>query len=98
MIIKEIISQMENATQPVVKVLHKGDSFKVLVIGFKNGTVLKDHKTNKQTKLSVLSGEVIYTEGQKRVILEQYDDLDIPIDVMHAVEATEDSLCLLTQG
>jgi len=35
MTIKEIIQQLETADHPVAKALHKGDHFKVLVIGLK---------------------------------------------------------------
>ncbi|MDZ4680813.1 MAG: hypothetical protein SGI94_10265 [Saprospiraceae bacterium] len=98
MTIKEVFSALENATHPVARALHKGSDFKVMVIGFKKGMILKEHLTKTTTKLTILSGNVIYREGEKQVRLAQYEEVNIPVDQLHSVEALTDSLCLLTQG
>ncbi len=98
MIIKEILHQLETAQNPVVKAIHKGEHFKVLAIGFKKGMDLKAHKTNLAAKLTVLSGTVIYKQGDLIKTLLQFDETDIPIGIIHEVECTEAALCLLTQG
>lgn len=98
MLLKEIVKQIENSTHPVAKALHKGDHFKILAIGFKKGMILKEHQTHLPAKLFVLKGEVIYTENEISTTLSEYDEIEIPVKVMHSVEALEDSLCLLTQG
>jgi quercetin dioxygenase-like cupin family protein len=96
--IKDIKSQLDKAVNPIVKVLHKNDHFKVLIIGFNKGMVLKDHKTMLPAKLTILEGAVNYREGEKLVLLEQYDEISIPVNVLHSVEALKGSICLLTQG
>lgn len=98
MTIKSILEQLETAKHPIAEVLHKGEHFKVLVIGFKAGMKLKDHKANKTSKLTVISGSVIYKESERHITLETFNEIDIPINIIHSVEALEDSLCLLTQG
>jgi quercetin dioxygenase-like cupin family protein len=98
MIIKEILHQLETAQNPVAKAIHKGEHFKVLAIGFKKGMHLKAHKTNLAAKLTVLSGAVIYKQGDLIKTLLQFDETDIPIGIIHEVECTKDALCLLTQG
>lgn len=98
MIIKEIIEQLKSSEHPVAKALHKGEHFRVLVMGFKAGMKLKEHQAQLPSKLTVLSGEVVYCENEKEVLLKQFDETDIPVNVIHSVEATADSLCLLTQG
>ncbi len=98
MIIKDILAQLETATHPVAKAIHKGEHFKVLAIGFKKGMILKEHTTALPAKLSVLFGAVLYKEGAIVKTLLQYDETDIPVDIVHSVECTEDALCLLTQG
>jgi len=98
MTIKSILEQLETAKNPVAKVLHKGEQFKVLVIGFKTGMRLEDHKANQTSKLTVFSGSVIYRESEKSITLKTYDETNIPVNIIHSVEALEDSLCLLTQG
>lgn len=98
MIIKDILIQLKNSANPVAKTLHKGDAFKVLAIGFNQGMILKEHKTPLPARLTVLYGSVIYREADKTVALTQYDETDIPVNIIHSVEAVTDSLCLLTQG
>jgi quercetin dioxygenase-like cupin family protein len=98
MTIKEVLEQLQTATHPIAKVLHKGENCKVLIIGFKKGMKLKEHKAHLQSKLTVISGTVIYKQGEQESELKKFDEKDIPINITHAVEALEDSLCLLTQG
>jgi quercetin dioxygenase-like cupin family protein len=94
----KVIEQLETSTHPVAKPLRVGVGFKVIVIGFKSGMILKEHKTALPAKLVVLNGVVIYIEGDKRVVLHQYEEVEIPADVTHAVECVADALCLLIQG
>lgn len=98
MTIKEILQQLETAKHPVAKAIHKGNHFKVLVIGFNAGMKLKDHESPLPSKLTIITGKVIYKENAKEITLEIYDETDIPVNTKHSVEAIEDSLCLLTQG
>lgn len=98
MIIKDIYKQLETSEHPVAKALHSGEHFRVLTIGFNAGMKLKEHQAHLPSKLTVLAGEVIYSEGEKKVKLEQYDEVNIPVNTLHSVEALQDSLCLLTQG
>jgi quercetin dioxygenase-like cupin family protein len=98
MVIKEVMAQLESAIQPVTKILHKAENFKVIVIGFKNGMVLKEHKTTLPAKLTVLSGQVLYKQSDRSIELNKFDEIEIPLNIPHSVEAREDSICLLTQG
>lgn len=98
MTIKEIKKDLESSLHPVAKSLHHSTAFKVLIIGFNKGMILKDHKAHVRAKLTVLEGAVIYKEADRTVKLMQYDEVAIPIDITHSVEAVEDSLCVLTQG
>src|SRR6476659_6495890 len=98
MTIKEILNQLETANHPIAKPLHKGNNFKVLVIGFKSGMKLKDHQAQLPSKLTVISGEVIYKQHEKETELQKFDEVEIPVNTIHSVEAKEDSICLLTQG
>jgi len=98
MTIHEIFQQLQTATNPVIKVLQKGETFKVILIGFKNGMVLKEHKASLPARLIVLQGKVEYRETEKKIVLQQYDETDIPMHVIHSVACLEDALCLLIQG
>lgn len=96
--IASIMTALESSTHPVARALHKGDHFKVLMIGFKKGMILTDHKAHTTAKLTVLSGSVLYKESDRQINLKQYEEVDIPLEVTHSVEALADSLCVLTQG
>ena len=98
MTIKEIYNQLETAQHPVARALHKGTNFKVLAIGFKKGMIMKEHQAHLPAKLTVFSGKVQYIENERIITLSQFEEVDIPVEVIHSVEAVEDSLCLLTQG
>ena len=99
MIIKDILAQLEQAQNgPVIKVLEKGEHFKVIILAFKKGMELKAHCTPIPARLVVINGEVNYLETDRSLILTKFDDLPIPVNVQHSVKALEDSLCLLIQG
>lgn len=97
MIIKEVLQELEGREQPLAKALFKGEHFKALVLGFKKGMALKEHVAHLPSKLVVLSGAIVYRQEQE-TILHTYDEMVIPVNVPHAVEALEDSVCLLLQG
>jgi quercetin dioxygenase-like cupin family protein len=98
MIIKEIIEEVETSAHPVARALHKGDHFKILAIAFKKGMKLKDHQAHLVSKLTVLEGLVVYIQGECKTELNKFEDINIPVNVIHSVEALQDSLCLLSQG
>ncbi len=98
MIIKEILMLLETATQPVAKVLKKGENFKVMAIGFKKGMKLKEHKSPLAANLTVLYGKIIYKERLHEKLLTVYENTEIAVDEIYSLEALEDSLCLLIQG
>ena len=92
------MTALKASSHPVARALHKSDNFKVLMIGFNKGMILKDHRAHIPSKLTVLSGSVVYRENDREVRLAQYEEIEIPIEITHSVEALEDSLCVLTQG
>ncbi|MCQ6958350.1 hypothetical protein [Mucilaginibacter aquariorum] len=98
MIIQDVITQLKVADAPVVKVLVKGNSAKVIVLGFKKGMTLKEHQTGVPARLVVVEGKIDYFSANGKVTMDKFDDLDIPVNVPHSVEAAEDSICFLIQG
>ncbi|MEX0662874.1 MAG: hypothetical protein WD381_01225 [Balneolaceae bacterium] len=98
MTIDEIRKQLKKSKKPVAKSFHTGEHFKVLLFGFNKGMELEYHKAYHPTKLLVLEGEVIYKEKGEVRSLKQYDEVRIPTEMIHSVEALSDSIVLLTQG
>lgn len=99
MIIKEALAQLVAQQKgPVVKILEKGEHFKVIVLAFKKGMELKAHQTPIPACLLVMEGSVVYQEESRTINLAKFDDFSIPVNVLHSVNALEDSTCLLIQG
>lgn len=98
MIIKDVKEELKASNHPVAKSLHLGTNFKVLIVGFRKGMILKEHKAHMKSKLTVLEGAVMYHEKDSFLKLMQYDEVEIPIEKTHSIEAIEDSLCILTKG
>ena len=98
MIIKEILSELETKDHPVAKALYKKEGFKVLILAFNKGMILKEHKAHVPTKLVVLDGSVKYISEITEIELGKYDEFEIPINELHAVNALADSVCMLIQG
>ncbi|HEX9150890.1 MAG TPA: hypothetical protein VF842_02345 [Flavobacterium sp.] len=95
---KELFQKLENAVNPVTQVVQNTPCSKVIAIAFKKGMVLKEHKTDVPAKLLVINGNVIYNEQNHKEKLFLYDEKNIPVAILHSVEALEDSLCLLFKG
>lgn len=98
MILANIKAELETATQPVGKMLRKGDDFHVLAIGFKNGMILQEHKSALPARLVVLEGEVVYHSAKGASALSRYEEHEIPVNELHWVEARQDSLILVIKG
>lgn len=98
MSVRLILSEVDKAKHPVATAIQKGKNFRTLAIAFKEGMHFKDHRVHKPTKLLVLSGRILYKQNEKQILLKKYDELDIPVNASHTIEATEDSLCLLLQN
>jgi len=98
MIIQEVLTQLQSADHPVAKALHKMEHGKVLVLAFKAGMQLKDHRTPFSSLLLVLEGAVEYQEGTVVTKMYKFDEMPIVPEVVHAVHCLEDAICLLIQG
>jgi len=98
MIIKTILANLGDTDRPISKIIKAGDSFKTMAIGLKKSVIWRDHKAVMPTKLLVVEGLVTYVQGEKKIKLEKFDDLDIPVNIVHSLEAMDDSICILIQG
>jgi quercetin dioxygenase-like cupin family protein len=97
-IIKQALAELETKNNPVAKVLHKAADSKAIIMVFKKGMMLKEHKSALPAKLTIFNGAVSFVMLGETTILNQYDTMDIPMNEVHAVTALEDTVALLTQG
>lgn len=98
MSLQEILSEVKDATKPVTRLIRSGDGYKMMGMAFLKGMELKEHHSTKPAKLIVLQGSVDYVEGSDVRNLKAFEEIEIPVNVKHAVVCTEDALCLLIQG
>lgn len=97
MMLNDIQLLLETAEHPIARNIFKTDEVKILVIGFKIGMLLKNHKTPFKSKLMVLYGKVEYKEDNTLNLLSVLEEQTILPDQIHSVKALEDSMCLLIQ-
>jgi len=97
MIIHDVLAALKDAAGPVIKIWVKGNGGKVIVLGFRKGMVLKEHKMGLSTRLVVIDGQVNYFSANGAVTLNKFDELDIPVNEPHSVAALADSICFLIQ-
>lgn len=98
MVIKAALEELENSKHPIAKIMHTNGDCKTLVIVFKKGMMLKEHKTNTPATLVVIEGEVEYRTVKESVTLKKYNQTGITVGLLHEVEAKADSICLLIKG
>lgn len=98
MVIQDVMAALSEAAGPVVKVLVKGDQSKTIVLCFKKGMTLKEHQTGVKTRLVVIEGQINYFSAHGTVMMNKFDDLEIPVNIPHSVQALDDSICFLIQG
>ncbi len=96
--IKMISDQLNSSEKPVVKPLHKNKGFNAIVIGLKKGMILPSHKAKWPSKLTIIEGQVTYSENGKNYPLSKHDERDIEPEILHELIASEQSICLLTQA
>ena len=97
-VLKQLVADLQESSHPVAKALHfQNQGCRILMIGFKKGMHLKEHKVNLPATLYVLQGAVVYIQNAFKKEVKALENIDIPINEMHAVDALEDSLCLLIQ-
>lgn len=95
MILKQMMEDLESKSGPIAKQLYKNQMTKVLAIAFKKNMILKEHKAPGLTRLFVMAGKIEYRSNPQTLILNEYDEMEIPLDEVHSVYAIEDSLITL---
>jgi len=98
MTIKNILKELETAEKPVGKMFRKGEGFHVLAIGFKKDMLLPEHTSSLPARLVVIKGAVTYSNAEGSNELGLYDEYEIPVDEVHWVKASEESVILVIKG
>lgn len=78
--------------------LARGVDMTVVLTVVKAGTVIHEHQAPGPTTVIVLSGNVVFSAGTEKTALEGGWAVSFSADVIHAVEAEEDSVFLIVIG
>ena len=98
MTLKEVLKEMEAAKKPVVKKLQEGKEGHVLAIGMQSEVILKEHKSDIPAKIVVIKGQIAYNAEDEQIILDLFEEFDIPVGEYHWVQALKDSIFLVIKG
>ena len=78
------------------KTLVKEGPLRVILLGLKSGSTLREHEAGGSVSVHVLSGQVKVTSGDRIDALEAGNALVFSSSVAHSLEAQADSVVLVT--
>ena len=78
--------------------LARGDDLTVVLTAMTAGTVLHEHRAPSSATVVALKGNIVFSSSTENVRLEQGEAVVFTADVLHAVEANEDSVFLIVIG
>lgn len=77
-------------SRPASFSIRKSDSIHYLAIGLLEGQLLKKHKANIPTTLTVIKGGIQFFINDEALLLKEYDTFEIPVGVEHKVKGVEE--------
>jgi len=87
MIIHNAIADFASAQNSILRTLHEGDNSKALVLTFRTGMTIKEHKSNVPATLIAVSGKINYHTSKTTITLKMYNNLSIIPEELHAVRS-----------
>ncbi len=98
MIIQEIIKMLPSSQTVITRIIRKYDHNRIIAIGLKKGLFLPDHISSVPALLIPIQGKVYFRSEVLSIEVQALEELEIPVNVMHSLEAIEDSVCILIKG
>lgn len=83
-------------TQPVITPLIANDFTKEIRIVFRAGQAMKAHKTSFPITVMIVAGSIDFGVGEERMMLKAGDVIALEGNVMHDLNALEDSVVRLS--
>ena len=80
----------------VIKPIMDDDFGKEIRIAFKKGQVMKEHKTKFPITVMTMRGSIEFSVGEETVILNEGDIIALEGNIMHELEAIEESVVRLS--
>ncbi|MCK5854919.1 MAG: cupin [Sulfurovaceae bacterium] len=80
----------------VITSMLNSDFGKEIRIAFKEGQIMKEHKTNFPITVMTLRGSIEFGVGEEKFVLNAGDVISLEGSVMHELKATEESVVRLS--
>lgn len=94
MVDKNILEQLEFNKIKSKKIAHT-DKFDCILLNIEKGNILKEHISNTNAYLIVLTGEIIFNIHNESYRLSKNDGIAFEKNIPHSVEAISNSIMLL---
>lgn len=94
--LNKMIAEIPTCKKPILRVIFRNSCTRIAALGLKKGMRLIDHQLPVDTKIIMLEGNIEIDSKIEVVILNKFDEYDIPRKVIHQVRANENSLLLIT--
>ena len=78
--------------------LARGNDLTVVLTAITAGTVLHEHRAPGPATVVILNGSIVFSSNTENITLEKGEAVVFTADVLHAVEANEDSVLLVSIG
>ncbi len=78
--------------------LARGDELTIVLTAMKSEATLEEHSAPAAATVVTLSGNIIFTTSDDKIMLEQGDSVTFTADILHSVHASEDSTFLIVIG
>jgi len=98
MMIQEVIKMIPNSQSVITRIIRKYVNNRIIVIGLKKGIFLPDHISSVPALLIPIQGKVYFRSDVISIKIQTLEEVEIPVNVMHSLEALEDSVCILIKG
>ena len=79
-----------NPEKPAVLSIRKSETINLFSVGLLKNQLLKKHKASIPSLLTVLTGSFEFRIDGDKILLNQFDTFQIPVDVEHEVEGLEE--------
>jgi quercetin dioxygenase-like cupin family protein len=89
---------MPSSDKVITRILRKYDQNRIIAIGLKKGLFLPDHITDVPALLIPIQGKVYFRSEVLSKEVQALEEVEIPLNVVHSLEALEDSICILIKG
>ncbi|MBF0596289.1 cupin domain-containing protein [Faecalibacter rhinopitheci] len=93
--LNNIIKQLDTCNKPILHVIFRNNNTRIAALGLRKGQKLIDHQLPVAAKIILLEGKIEIDSKIEIVVLEKFNEYEIPKKVIHQVRTIENALALI---